>query len=160
MSRIPAIHPATLALAVALATVTAFVPVATADTVYHSQHLALTPVGGAPLRSGFVENIKANGPQIYAHEQFVLNGAAPNTTYTVNRIFYLSTATCPQGQGLPPFPVGTITTNAAGNGADDVVVPPEAIPRFLVGDHGVYWTVTDGAGTVHYKTACTTATLD
>jgi len=38
-------------------------PPAAADRVYHSEHLGLTSVGGLPLRSGFVENIKAEGPQ-------------------------------------------------------------------------------------------------
>ena len=45
-------------------------PAAAADSVYHSEHLRLTPVAGAPLRSGFVENIKAEGPRVYAHEIF------------------------------------------------------------------------------------------
>jgi hypothetical protein len=42
--------------------------------------MALVPVAGAPLRSGFVQNIKAEGPHVYAHEIFVLNGAAPGAT--------------------------------------------------------------------------------
>ena len=58
-------------------------PPAAADRVYHSEHLQLAPVGGAPLRSGFVENTKAEGPKIYAHEIFVLNGAVPNARYVV-----------------------------------------------------------------------------
>jgi hypothetical protein len=53
---------------------------AAGDAVYHSHHVALHPVGGAPLRSGFVENIHPNGPQVYAHEVYVLNGAQPDTT--------------------------------------------------------------------------------
>ena len=61
----------------------ALAPLAAADAVYHTQHLALNPVGGAPLHRGFVQNAKAEGPRVYAHELFTLNGAAPNTTYTV-----------------------------------------------------------------------------
>ena len=41
---------------------------ALADAVYHSHHYALSSVNGAPLRSGFVENIHVNGPNIAAHE--------------------------------------------------------------------------------------------
>ena len=160
MSRIPSIRGVILALAVALATVAVFVPVATADAVYHSQHLALSPVGGAPLSSGFVQNIKAEGPQVYAHEVYVLNGAAPATTYTVTRNFFLFDPGCDGGGLVFHSPVGTITTNAAGNGADDAVVRPEEIPAFLVGDHGVLWTVTDASDTVRYQTSCTTVTLD
>jgi hypothetical protein len=54
---------------------------AAADAVYHTQHMALEPVGNAPLRSGFVQNIKANGATIYAHEVYVLIGAAPRTAW-------------------------------------------------------------------------------
>jgi hypothetical protein len=36
----------------------ALAPPAAADKSYYSQHLELTAVAGAPLRSGFVENIK------------------------------------------------------------------------------------------------------
>ncbi len=35
--------------------------VAAGDAVYHSQHIALHPVGEAPLHSGFVENIIRTG---------------------------------------------------------------------------------------------------
>src|SRR3954466_4341322 len=68
--------------------------VASADQVYHSQHLALSAVGSAPLRSGFVENIKAQGPIVYAHEVIVVNGASPNTTYTVTRHFFFLQPDC------------------------------------------------------------------
>ena len=63
-------------------------PAAAADSVYHTEKLPLAAVGGAPLRSGFVLNIKANGPTIYAHEIYVLDGAAPGETYTVTNNFY------------------------------------------------------------------------
>jgi hypothetical protein len=67
---------------------------AAADRVYHSEHLQLTPVNSAPLRSGFVENTKAQGPQTYAHEIYVLNGAVPNTGYTVTRDLFAFDPTC------------------------------------------------------------------
>jgi hypothetical protein len=47
------------------------------DAVYHSQHIALRPVGSAPLRSGFVENIHTNGPTVYAMQRYALVGAVP-----------------------------------------------------------------------------------
>ena len=74
--------------AVSLAAVGALAQSAAADAAYHTQHMELEPMGGAPLRSGFVQNIKANGPTIYAHEVYVLNGAAPRTTYTVTNNFH------------------------------------------------------------------------
>ena len=56
---------------------------AAGDAVYHSQHIGLHPVGGALLHSGFVENIHPNGPQVYAHEVYVLNGANGNATHGI-----------------------------------------------------------------------------
>jgi hypothetical protein len=88
----------------------------------------------------------------------VLNGAAPDTTYTVTRNFFFLDPGCDGGSSSSP--AGTITTNAAGNGRDDVVVPPEGVAGLFVGDHGVIWTVTDASGTLRYQTSCTTVTLD
>ena len=97
-----------------LACATSLAPVASADRVYHSQHLVLTPVGSAPLRSGFVENIKAEGPMVYAHELFVLTGASPFTTYTVVRNFFYLEPECSgdafveEVTDLPTTPPGTV----------------------------------------------------
>jgi hypothetical protein len=48
----------------------------------------LVPVSDAPLQSGFVVNIHPNGPVIFAHEIYQLNGAAPSTTYQVMLMVY------------------------------------------------------------------------
>jgi hypothetical protein len=131
---------------------------AAADRVYHSEHLALTPVGGAPLRSGFVENTKAQGPQIYAHEIYVLNGAVPNARYTVTRNFYFG-PNCSDESRVFRSKVADLSTNANGNARADAKVAPEDVAGFE-GVHGVLWTVEDVAGTVVYQTACTAVTLD
>jgi hypothetical protein len=147
----------TIAVAAALGAVA--VPLAAADAVYHSERLALTPVGAAPLRSGFVLNIKANGPNVYAHELFVLNGAAPNAKFAVKRDFYIGNSGC---KGAPSFssPVGQLETNTAGNAEADLLVTPDEIPDFLRDEtHGVRWRV-EHAGTTVYRTACTAVTLD
>jgi hypothetical protein len=154
------LHVSLGALAGAAAVMASLAPLAAADAVYHTEHLSLTPIDGAPLRSGFVQNIKAEGPQVYAHERFVLNGAMPGTTYSVTRNLYVFDPGCGGGGFVFSSPVGTIATNAAGDGTDDVVVRPEEIPGFLVGDHGVLWTVTDASGSLRYQTVCTTVTLD
>jgi hypothetical protein len=131
-------------------------PAAAADRVYHSEHLRLAPVGTEPLRSGFVQNIKANGPRIYAHEIFVLNGARPGATYTVERNFFFANQEC---TGEPAtFDVATLRTNAAGNARADVVIRPSEIT--IDGKHGVMWTVRDASGTLAYETRCTVVTLD
>lgn len=133
-------------------------PIAAADRVYHSEHLRLAPVGGAPLRSGFVENIKAQGPMVYAHEIFVLNGARPRTTYTVTRNFFPGDPGC-YGTVVFASDVATLSTNASGNARGDVFVRPADVEGFE-GTHGVRWTVREGSGAIRYRTSCTAVTLD
>ena len=142
----------------ALAAMTAAVAVS-ADAVYHSEHLRLRPIGEAPLRSGFVENIHADGPNVYAHEQYVLNGAAPNSSYQVVLMIFPTDTTCSSSSPSIPVPTATITTNAAGNGnAFHVFAPADAdgLRGLTVGG---MWLVMSGA-TVAYETACTTIHLD
>ena len=145
-----------LAVAVAAVCAAAIAPLAAADAVYHSEHLNLAPVGGAPLRSGFVQNIKAEGPQIYAREIFVLNGAARNATYTVWRNFFFAD-TCVGG--VFSSKVAELRTNAAGNASANLLVVPEEVAGFE-GKHGVMWTVENAAKTLVYQTTCTMVTLD
>ena len=131
---------------------------AAADRVYHSEHLELTAVGGAPLRSGFVQNIKAEGPRVYAHEIFVLNGARARTTFSVTRDFFYLDPEC-DGDLVFHEDVATLRTNASGNARGDVFVAPEAVAGFE-GVHGVTWTLRDARGAISYRTSCTAVTLD
>ena len=141
------------------ATVAALLPaVAGADRVYHSEHLSLAPVSGAPLRSGFVENIKAEGPRVYAHEIFHVNGARARTTYTVTRNFFFLDPEC-SGQLVFLSDVATLRTNLSGNARGDVFVRPSEVEGFE-GVHGVRWTVQDASGAIAYQTRCTAVTLD
>ena len=147
-----------MALVVSSALGAALAPSATADMVYHSEHLRLTPIGDAPLRSGFVENIKAQGPQVYAHEIFVLNGALTRTTYTVTRNLSPFDPDCGEN-GVFASKVAELTTNAAGNARGDTKVTPEEVAGFE-GVHGVMWKVRDSTGALVYQTGCTAVTLD
>src|SRR5215210_9157281 len=124
-----------VAVAASLAAIALATPPAHADRVYHSEHLALAPVGGAPLRSGFVQNIKAEGPRIYAHEIFALNGARARTTYTVTRDLFVQDPEC-AGQLVFHEDVATLRTNTSGNARGDVFVEPAAAEGFE-GVHGV-----------------------
>jgi hypothetical protein len=115
----------TLAAAASIAALAALPPVAAGDAVYHTQHMKLEPVGDAPLRSGFVQNIKANGPIIYAHEIYVLNGAAPRATYTVTNHFFVGDSHCADPMKESPFDTAVLTTNRSGNArADPSSRPP------------------------------------
>jgi len=131
---------------------------AAADAVYHSEHMELTPVAGAQLRSGFVQNIHANGPKVYARERYVLNGASPNANYEVRLLVHLFDDTCSNA----PVVFGTtqLATNGAGNGTAQLLIRPEDVPPAVRNaTHGVHWEVWQG-GTLAYRTACTSVELD
>ena len=151
---------AAAALTLGLFAVPALAPAALADGVQPSIHVALTPVGET-LRSGFVEDIHANGPNIYATEIYVLNGAKPGTTYQVTLNIYKNDTTCSSSAiVIPPTPTGAITTNAAGNGRGQRVFRPSDVDNSLRGQtHGVIWTVSGSSG-VAFKTGCTAVALD
>jgi hypothetical protein len=134
-------------------------PLAVADRVYHSEHLRLAAVGDAPLRSGFVQNIKAEGPRIYAHEIFVLNGARKRTVYTVTRDFFFQDPECAGSLVFHDVDIAELRTNASGNARADVFVEPAEVAGFE-GVHGVMWTVRDAGGAIAYRTPCTAVTLD
>jgi hypothetical protein len=130
---------------------------AVADGVYHSSHYNLRAVNAAPLRSGFVENIHPNGPIAFGHEQYVLNGAAPNTTYHMVLMVFPGDTTC-SGTGVT-VPTATIKTNAAGNGVAYHVFTP-ADPNGLHGATvGGLWTVF-AASSPDYQSGCATIVLD
>ena len=159
-SRFAVAAAAAAAMILGLVTVTALPgPAAQADQVYHSAHIALHPVGAEPLRSGFVENIHANGPVIFAHEIYVLNGAQPATTYQVTLNVYVGDPSCAGSAGAV-VPTAAITTNAAGNGRGDAVFRPADAAALRHGTHGIIWTVSDPAGEVEYSSGCQVVTLD
>jgi hypothetical protein len=132
-----------LGLVVSVSATAVIVPAAAADSAYHTEKLPLAAVGGPPLQSGFVLNIKAQGPTIYAHEVYVLNGAAPRASYTVTNNFYFADPEC---IGTEVFPTDTavMTTGPRGNGRADVFFVP-ATSR-VSGVHGVIWTLQDYNG--------------
>jgi len=132
------------------------VPAAAADSVYHTEKLPLASVGGAPLRSGFVLNIKANGPTIYAHEIYVLDGAAPGQTYTVTNNFYDADRCVGD---VFPIDTATLTAGPRGNAKGEVFFVPADVEG-LEGVHGVIWTLQDANGDLAYQTTCTAVTLD
>lgn len=148
-----------VAVAASLAAIGLATTPAQADRVYHTEHLDLAAVGDAPLKSGFVQNIKAEGSVVYAHEIFVLNGAGPRATYTVTRNFFPFDSDCSGDNGVFASDVATLTTNRSGNAREDLFVRPEEVAGFE-GVHGVKWTVRNAGGALAYRTVCTAVTLD
>ena len=106
----------------------------------------------------FVENIHPNGPIVFAHEQYVLNGAMPDTTYMVTiHIAGAADTTC-----AAPFlnlATATFATNAAGNGSANKVFTPADVGGLANSTAHAFWTVSTGAG-VAYRTSCQMIQLD
>ena len=138
----------TLAGLIALLAMAA-VPAAFADQVFHTSHAAVHAVAGAPLQSGFVNDIHTNGAVNAAREEYHLNGAQPDTTYQVQLLVY-GDQSCAGSLLFPPFSSAMVTTNGAGNGNADFTFaagpanePPLQVGivwQFLVNDAPVYAT--------------------
>jgi len=115
------------------------VTIAGADAVYPSQHIPLHPVGSAPLRTGFVENIHANGPNVYAHEVYVVVGAVPMSSYDVTIAVYMQDLAC----STTPLQIhtATLTTDAGGSGRADVFFSPADADGLRGASHGAIWSL-------------------
>lgn len=130
----------------------------TADRAYHTERVALQAIGDAPIRSGSVVNIHANGPKVYALERYLLNGALANHDYEITLNVHFFDPSC-EADAVEFFRL-PISTNAAGNGHTKApTIPPEAVAGFA-GDHGVNWIVYDNEGTAVYETGCEDVVLD
>jgi hypothetical protein len=132
---------------------------ALADAGYHSSHIELLPTGATPLRSGFVENIHVNGPNVFAREVYVLNGAQPETTYQITLNIFVTDPSCTGSPGAV-VPTAAITTNTAGNGQGAAVFRPADVPAVLRNaTHGIIWTVSDASGVV-FSSGCERVSID
>jgi hypothetical protein len=148
--------PLPFAVAVVIAAGLAMVQAALADQVFHTSHADLHAVAGAPLQSGFVNDIHTNGVVNSAHEEYHLAGAQPDTTYQVVLNIFASTSCA--GAPLLAFPSMMLTTNGAGNGNANREFPagPPNNPPLQV---GIVWQFESG-GVPVYATDCVTVTAD
>jgi hypothetical protein len=138
---------------------------ALADQSYHTDHLivSLTAAGAAAghpeLRSGFVNDIHTQGPINFAIEDYLLNGAKPDTTYGV--VLLLQANDC-SGQFLFPFPNGaSVVTDKNGDGQNQIKISPEQVTA--LGLHnmnfGIRWSfVADGVAA--YLSECSNVHID
>ncbi len=133
---------------------------AAADQAHHTTRSAFHAVDGAPLRSGFIANIHANGPNVFAHEVYALNGAMPDTTFQVVAHVYIDDLSC-NGDPNVSLPIGDLTTNRAGNATDDIVLSLEAATAlgFRNGTGADRWEILLD-GVVVYESDCTLAIAD
>jgi hypothetical protein len=131
-----------------------------ADGVYKTEHIRLLALGDNPLRSGSVTNIHANGPIVYANEQYHLNGAEANTTYEVFLEVWVGDESC-SGNPMLALPTSSFTTNRAGNGHGKARFAPADVSPFPKAPvvHGVNWVFKDGP-VAAYETGCQPVVLD
>jgi hypothetical protein len=129
-----------------------------ADRTSHTGHIALEPLGGTPLTSGFVQDIHANGPNVYLHEAYQLNGAEANTSYQVVGSIWATNRSC-SGEPTLRLATAAVTTNPAGNGLADAVVTPAAADGLRGLTVSVMWTLWNGT-TAAYATGCEVIGLD
>jgi hypothetical protein len=131
-------------------------PATFADQVFHTSHAAVHAVAGAPLHSGFVNDIHTNGVVNSAHEEYHLNGAQPGTTYQVQLVIYGSQSCA--GTPFLTFTSAQLTTNGAGNGNADFTFPagPPNNPPLQV---GIVWQFLSN-GIPVYATDCVPVSVD
>jgi hypothetical protein len=99
-----------------------------------------------------------HGPNVFAREVYVLNGAQPKTTYQVTVNVFVLDPSCTSDPLV--VPTAAITTNAAGNGRGEAVFSPADVPAVLRNaTHGIIWTVSDASG-VAFSSACEVVTID
>ena len=133
---------------------------ASADRTFHTKRFELTSVAGAPLRSGFVIDIHAQGPRIYAQERYHLSGALPSTEYEVLLNIYGATD-CSASSLVAALPTASLSTNRAGNGNGSVTFRPAQAAGLAAAqdEYGLVWQVLAG-GKINYATGCQVVALD
>ena len=142
-----------LALAAAVVAAGALAATASADRVYHTEHLALTGLAGAP-GGGSVVNIHTGGPVLYAHEVYTLRHAVPGTYQVFLNLFPTSLDCTGFTVALP---TASLTTNEIGNGRADATFTPEDAAQLRGQTISISWTV---VGPATYVSPCTVVVLD
>ncbi len=128
-----------------------------ADATYHTARIPLQPIG-TETGTGFVLNAHANGPQVFAQENYVLIGAQPNAAYQVTLLLYVGDPTCSSTPVTMPTEI--VATNAAGNGQSKHVFLAADVPQALHGATvGAQWQVSLGTE-VAFETSCSSVALD
>jgi len=150
MSRKPLLVVAVLATALVAVTP------ALADQVFHTSHAAVHSVAGAPLRSGFVNDMHSNGAVNSAREEYHLSGAQPGTSYQVQLVIFGSQSCA--GAPFLTIPTALVTTNNAGNGNAGATFPagPPNNPPLQV---GIVWQFLSN-GVPVYTTDCVPVAID
>jgi hypothetical protein len=127
---------------------------------FPAERYPLVPVGGEPLKSGFVENIHPEGSQIYARHVYVLNGARSDESYQAVISIWTSNVAC-SGAPAIVLPVAVLQTNGVGNGRADVVHTPEQLDALGIRGLTIGGEVTFlRGGSLAYAAGCQVVELD
>ena len=135
-------HTPALAAAAALAFVTALSATtpASADQTFQTRQYPLSAVAGEPLRAGFVVDVHAQGPQVYAQERYHLSGARSGTAYEV-RLSVYGDVTCASDLVLTTITTNDLLTNRAGNANGAVTFRPADAAGLVQREYGLVWEV-------------------
>lgn len=138
---------------------------ALADQSQHTTRLSLTvtaagaAAGHPELQSGHVVNTHTSGPVNFAIEDYMINGAKPDTAYAV--VLLLFAGSC-SGPLAFPFANGAVlTTDANGDAHGQAKITPAEATAFGLHDTdwGITWTLVAGDVTA-YTTACAQVHID
>ena len=130
---------------------------AQADQDFHTTQYPLSSVVDGSAH-GWVIDIHAQGPRIYAQERYLLRDVGPGQTYVMNLYAY-SDSDC--GDLVVPVPgTATMTANIAGNARGGTTFTPAAVEGLPRTTYYLRWQVTDATGAVAYQTACVAVALD
>jgi hypothetical protein len=96
---------------------------------------------------------------VYAHEVYVLNGAAANTSYDVVLTIWDANTTC-SGKTIIHMTTATLDTNAAGNGRAGAFFSPEQADGLRGLTVSAMWRIVESDGITVYVTDCEIVILD
>jgi hypothetical protein len=136
-----------------------------ADQTEHTTRLALsvttagTAAGHPELKAGHVLNTHTNGPVNFAIEDYMINGAKPDTAYAIVSLLFAGSCSGPLAF---PFANGAVlTTDAQGDAHGQAKIPPAEVTAFGLHntDWGITWTLVADNVTA-YTTPCTQVHID
>lgn len=123
---------------------------------FHTQRLtfSVTPAGvaaGNPqLLASQVVDIHPDGPVNGAIEQYMINGAKPNTAYQV--VLHLFSGSC-SGTFFVTISTVLLTTDSVGFATGSFVFTAASLAGFNGLSFGIFWTLVSG-GIIAYDTVC------
>jgi hypothetical protein len=130
---------------------------AQADQGFHTTQYPLSSVTDGSGH-GWVIDVHAQGPTIYAQERYQLRDVEPGQTYVMNLYAYSDDGCGDLVVAVPG--TATMTANAAGNARGGTTFVPAALEGLPRTTYHLRWQVTDATGVVVHQTECVAVALD